>query len=249
MNPIVSVIMPAHNSSKFIKASIDSVLNQSLQNIELIIVDDFSTDDTKEIIDKYSSRDIRVRPEYLREQKGVSAARNVGISKACGRFIAFLDSDDLWMASKLEQQVAYMTAHNVDFTYCGYEIINDQGYAVGERRITESKLNHNQLLKGNRIGLLSVMLTRQLASDHPFPDIHHEDYGCWLSILRAGQVAYRFSPELLCRYRKHKTSLSSNKLKAASWTWHIFRSFEKLNIFQSMYYFLFYVYMALTDKR
>lgn len=241
--------MPAHNASEFIEESIDSVLNQSLKNIELIIVDDFSRDGTRKIIEKYSSRDIRVRPEYLLEQKGVSAARNIGISKSRGRFIAFLDSDDLWMANKLEKQLAYMTAHNVGFTYCGYEIINDQGDVLGKRRITESELNHSQLLKGNRIGLLSVMLTRQLASDHPFPDIHHEDYGCWLSILRDGQVAYRFSRELLCRYRKHKTSLSSNKLKAASWTWHIFRSFEKLNVFQSMYYFLFYVYMALTDKR
>ncbi|WP_225420743.1 glycosyltransferase family 2 protein [Lacticaseibacillus porcinae] len=245
----VSVVMPAHNGSHFIEDSIQSVLTQTLSDLELLVVDDASTDNTVELVNNIAQQDKRVRLIQLPENHGVAFARNAGIQAATGDYVAYLDSDDLWLPNKLELQYALMSSQGLQLTYGSYELIDQDGHDIGSRMISESSLTHRDLLKGNRIGLLSVMLDRKTAVSHQFPEIHHEDYACWLSITREDIVAYRVSTEPLAKYRKHQTSLSANKMQAATWTWHIYRDFEGLNIFKASYYFAHYMIMALTDRR
>lgn len=245
----VSVVMPAHNASEFIKESIQSVLMQTMSNLELLVVDDASTDDTVELVTSISQRDHRIHLIQLPENHGVAFARNTGIQAATGEYIAYLDADDMWLPHKLEVQYALMARQGLQLTYGSYELIDQDGQNIGERMISEASLTHRDLLKGNRIGLLSVMLTRETALSHQFPEIHHEDYACWLSITKDGVKGVRVSTEPLAKYRKHETSLSANKLQAATWTWHIYRNFEGLGFFKASYYFAHYMIMALTDRR
>lgn len=245
----VSVIMPAHNAAKFIEDSIESVLKQTMAEFELLVVNDASTDNTADIVNLFEQKDARVHLITLSENHGVAFARNTGIQVAVGDYIAYLDADDLWLPTKLEVQYTFMHRQALHLTYGSYELIDRDGQHIGDRMISEESLTHQDLLKGNRIGLLSVMLDRDTALTHQFPEIHHEDYACWLSITKDGVEAFRASTKPLAQYRKHETSVSANKLEAAAWTWHIYRDFEGLGMFKSSYYFIHYMIMALTDRR
>lgn len=247
--PVVSVVMPAYNAATYLPKTVQSVLDQTFKDFELLIIDDDSTDRTAEVGQQLAVTDSRIRFVHLDDNQGVANARNVGVAHAEGQYVAFLDSDDLWLPDKLKLQVAFMRQHQADFSYCSYDVVDDHGTKIGERKISEARLDYHEMLKGNRIGLLTVMLTRQIAQKYPFPKINHEDYACWLSIARGGTIAYLAADRILARYRKHQTSLSSNKLQAAQWTWTIYRQHEHLNIFKSLYYFLHYSLMGITDKR
>ena len=241
--------MPAYNAEKSISASIDSVLNQTQEDFELIIIDDASSDRTSQIVQEYAERDDRVELIRLRANRGVANARNIGTKAAKGDFVAFLDADDLWRPTKLQSQMSFMLSAGASFSYTNYIVINNNGTVIGKRITKEDSLDHRQLLRGNRIGLLTVMLNRSMALAHPFPEIHHEDYACWLSILREGVVAQRAGTAELADYRKHATSLSANKFEAAKWTWAIYRSFEGMSVFKSLFYFIHYVFMAVSGQR
>lgn len=247
--PVVSVVMPAYNAATYLPNTVQSVLEQSFKDLELLIVDDASSDHTFEVVEKLSATDSRITYIKLDENQGVANARNVGVQHSRGEYVAFLDSDDIWLPDKLKIQLTFMQQHQVDFSYCSYEVVDDHGTKIGERKISETKLDYHEMLKGNRIGLLTVMLSRKIAQRYPFPEINHEDYACWLSIARNGTVAYLASEQILAKYRKHQTSLSANKIQAAQWTWTIYRRHEHLGLFKSFYYFLHYSLMGLTDKR
>ena len=201
--PVVSVVMPAYNAATYLPNTVQSVLEQSFKDLELLIVDDASSDHTFEVVEKLSATDSRITYIKLDENQGVANARNVGVQHSRGEYVAFLDSDDIWLPDKLKIQLTFMQQHQVDFSYCSYEVVDDHGTKIGERKISETKLDYHEMLKGNRIGLLTVMLSRKIAQKYPFPEINHEDYACWLSIARNGTVAYLASEQILGSIRLH----------------------------------------------
>lgn len=245
----VSVIIPAHNATPYITEAIASAQNQTLTEIEILVVDDASTDETAALVSKIAKVDERVKLISLSSNQGVAVARNTGVSHACGEYVAFLDADDQWLPSKLRLQLDFLVKHQAKFGYGNYALIDAHGAPKGERRVKAPSLNHAQMLGGNRIGLLTVILTRELALAHPFPRIHGEDYACWLSIARSGVTAYRCSKENIARYRIHASSTSANKLRAASWTWAIYRDFEHMNFVRAVISFVRYAFMAVFDRR
>ncbi|WP_225422785.1 glycosyltransferase family 2 protein [Lacticaseibacillus suibinensis] len=249
MSVLVSVVMPAYNAEKYIETSIHSVLAQTEKNFELIIVDDSSTDQTRALIKEIQKSDPRIQLIALGTNKGVANARNEGIRASSGKYVAFLDADDQWDSDKLKIQITYMESKQLAFSYLSYRVVDDQGEKIGVRSIKEPTLTYKQLLTGNRIGLLTAVVKRDIIIAHQFQDVHHEDYVCWLSILKDGILAERASSEILASYRIHQRSLSANKFEAAKWTWQIYRRSEGLNLLQSLRYFASYAFMAVTRKR
>lgn len=241
----VSIITPVYNSEKFIRDTIISVLNQTYDNWELILVDDCSTDSSAEIIKEYSNSDKRIKYIKLKKNKGVANARNIGISKAEGRFIAFLDSDDIWHNHKLEIQINYMKEKNIGFCFSGYEIISENSEIIKCKIIPSKKIiSYKDILKQNVIGCLTVIIDRNIVTDFRMPEIRHEDFATWIQILKSGQKAYCID-KVLASYRKSKESLSGNKIKSGIWTWKIYRQYEDMSIIKSLFYFSNYVIKSL----
>lgn len=242
-NPLVSIIMPAYNAEKFIKESIESVINQSYKNWELLIVDDCSKDLTSKIIENFSLKDKRIKIFQQEKNKGVVKTRNKALKESKGRYVAFLDSDDLWEKKKLEIQIKYMEKNKIYMSYTGYSYISESGKFLKEIKVPKS-LNYKQALKGNQIGCLTVVVDKNYVGNFEMPDLKHEDYATWLNILKNDIVAYGIL-ENLAKYRKVNNSLSSNKLKTISWTWNILRNNQKLNFGISLYYLLCHIKQAL----
>lgn len=245
----VSAIIPTHNAAAFIAETLKSAQTQTLDGIEIIVVDDASTDNTVSLVRDIAAADKRVKLIRLSHNQGVAVARNTGVQQATGQYVAFLDADDQWLPDKLAIQVAFMDAHHAKLGYGNYRLMDAQGNYVGERLIATESLNHQQMLRGNRIGLLTSIVDRQVALSHPFPQMRSEDYACWLSIARDGITAYRCGTELVAKYRVHANSTSANKIQAAKWTWTIYREFEHMNLIQASVAFFRYAVMAVTDHR
>lgn len=245
---LVSIITPIYNGEKYIKECIESVLNQSYKNIEMIIVDDGSTDNSKEIIEKYMKDNSLIKYIKCNENKGISAARNRGIENAKGRFIAFLDADDLFYKDKIKKQMDFMLKNDYLFTYTSYDLIDENSLSLNKVILAKEYEEYKSLLKGNNIGCLTVMIDRlKIKGDIRFSNNSHEDYILWLSLLKNNTRAYGLS-EVLSSYRKTSTSISHNKIKAASWTWNIYRNIENLSLIKSIYYFINYAMNGIRKK-
>lgn len=231
---LVSIIMPAYNSEKYIKESIESVKNQTYTNWELVIVNDCSNDNTENIIKEYAEKDKRIKLYTNVVNQGVVKSRNLSLKKAKGEFIAFLDSDDIWSRLKLEKQINYMKKIDSVMSFTSYYYMNSRGMNLFEVKCP-LKLDYKEALKGNEIGCLTVIIDRKKINNLEMPDLKHEDYATWLSVLKNGRIAHGIQ-ENLASYRKLDDSLSSNKLKTIIWTWKIFRDNQKIGIFKSSYY-------------
>lgn len=235
----VSIITPSYNSAQYISRTIDSILQQTYENWELFIIDDCSTDNSREVIQSYISQDSRIKLICLEKNSGAAVARNIGIENACGRFIAFLDSDDTWHPEKLEQQVSFMLKNDYAFTYTLYHQVNENGDTVGELYFP-SRTNYRNLLKTCVIGCLTAMYDTHKIGKVYFPLIRkRQDFALWLKILKQVDYAYCV-PQDLASYTLRSDSISANKWKAAQYNWRLYRNIEKLNIFSSIYYFLNY---------
>lgn len=241
--PLVSIIMPAYNAERFIEKSIESVLHQSYKNWELLIINDFSKDSTQTIIENYLKKDNRIKLFNQENNRGVAESRNKGIKISKGKYIAFLDSDDLWENNKLEIQIEYMLKNKVYMTYTQYSHITENGGFIKDIEIPKS-LNYKQALKGNKIGCLTVVIDKEKIGKIQMPNLKHEDYATWLNILKKGITAYGI-PKNLAQYRKVSDSLSANKLKTITWTWSIFRKSQKLNKTKSLYFLICHLKQAL----
>lgn len=247
MTELVSVITPCYNSAQFISQTIDSVLAQSYSLWELIIVDDCSTDDSKNIITEYIQQDRRIKLIALTENCGVSKARNVAIKAAKGRYIAFLDSDDRWLAEKLATQLEFMRRHNLGFTYASYQLTNENNDHLGEFIIKQS-ISYKDLLKTNRIGCLTAIYDTKILGKMYMPNTRRDDYALWLDILKKIPLAHGIKTPLAI-YKITATSRSGNKQKAAEGQWHVYRKIEKLNRLKSSYYFLCYIFHGIIKYR
>jgi len=241
MSELVSIITPSYKSEKFISQTIESVLAQTYQNLEMIIVDDVSPDNSNEIIEEYCKKDSRINLIKLEKNSGPAIARNKAIKKAKGRYIAFLDADDIWYKNKLEKQIQFMRKKKLALTYSSYDLMDEENNNLGTF-LTKNKITYTDLLKTNSIGCLTAIYDVEKVGKVFMPNmIKRQDYGLWLKILKKIDYVEGIL-EPLAKYRIMKKSISSNKLVAAKYVWKLFREVEKLNIFQSIYYFSFYVY-------
>lgn len=229
--PLVSIIMPAYNSEKFISESIESVIAQTYQNWELLITDDQSTDNTKKIVEQYCSTDTRVKFFVNKENGGAGVARNNSITHAKGRYIAFLDSDDLWLPSKLEKQIAFMLKHNYALTYTSYQkFIGGSYLGVVTPPLSTS---YSKLLSSNVIGCLTAIYDTEIVGKQFMPLIRkRQDMGLWLKVLKITPKAYCF-PEVLSFYRID-SGMSKNKFEMLKWQWKLYRQVEKLSFYHSI---------------
>lgn len=238
MLELISIIMPAYNSAQYIEQSIESVLKQSYKNWELIVVDDCSVDDTYKIVEKLCLNEERIKLFRLNANSGVAMARNFAINVSRGKYIAFLDSDDLWLPDKLEKQLKLMREKNAVISYTAYRQFS--GEKLGKLVFVPEQVTYKQLLKGNVMGCLTVMLDKERLGNLQMKKARHEDYILWLDILKQENIAYGLQEDL-ARYRKSETSLTSNKKRSALWTWQVYRQHQELSFFASVYYFIFYV--------
>ena len=246
MSPEISIITPVFKSEKFIKLTIESVLNQTYQNWELIIIDDASTDGSAKIVESFAVRDERIKLIKLDSNKGPAAARNRGIKEAAGRYIAFLDSDDLWYKDKLEKQIIFMQKNEYAFTFTGYEKIDEKGKKIGNILPFKGQVTYHDLLKSNHIGCLTAMIDLKILGYKMYmPDIKkRQDQGLWLEILKEIDKAYCLN-KVLGKYRIRKDSISINKIANIKFQWQLYRELEKLSIIQSFYYMLWYAFYGM----
>lgn len=248
MNNLVSIITPSFNSSNFIKKTIESVINQSYNNWELIIVDDCSSDDSCLIINEFVQLDPRIKLIKLEKNSGAAVARNMGIDAANGRFIAFLDSDDTWLPEKLSEQVSFMIKNDYVLTYTQYHQVDENGNLLKHLNFP-LKVNYHELLKTCVIGCLTVMYDTDKIGKIYFPLIRkRQDFALWLKILKIVPYAYCL-PLDLASYTVRKDSISSNKLKAAQYNWYLYRNIEELNFFKSLYYFSHYAIRGIIRSK
>jgi glycosyltransferase involved in cell wall biosynthesis len=244
---LVSIITPSYNSSKYIEETIVSVLNQTYPYWEMIIIDDGSHDDTKEIIASYARQDERIKILFNNSNIGAAKSRNRGIENANGDYIAFLDSDDLWLPNKLQQQVTLMETKNVLMSYSAYDTIDEHAHTLSTFPVQE-RVTYHDMLKTSSIGTLTTIYNAKKLGKIYFENIGHEDYVMKLKILKEIPFAYGVK-EPLAKYRIHAKGLSRNKLNAALWQWHIYREVEELSIPESIYYFTHYAFHGFFKYR
>lgn len=239
VNNLVSIIMPTYNSVKYVLESVSSVIDQTYINWELIIVDDASNDSTVLSLKEISRQDERIKIIYLDVNSGSAVSRNTGIKLAKGDFIAFLDSDDIWLPNKLEKQINFMLLNNVDFSYSAYQKSNEEGDVLGDVNVP-AKVSYEDLLKVCSIGCLTAIYDVRRLGKIYMPLIRRrQDLGLWLRILRKVPFAYGLN-EPLAQYRVRSDSISANKKIAAQYTWRLYRDIEELSLMRSLYFFSHY---------
>jgi teichuronic acid biosynthesis glycosyltransferase TuaG len=243
-NPLVSVIMAAYNVEKYIESAIISVLNQTYKNLELLIVDDCSTDNTLTIAKKYEDLDKRVHVFTNLKNFGVSYTRNKAAKNAKGNQIAFLDSDDCWERDKLSKQVNLMKQTNCTICYTGSKFMNEDGELYANVLKVPTSVSYEELLRGNVISCSSAMVEASVfKSILMHDDSCSEDYVAWLTVLKLGYHACGINEPLLI-YRYTNNSKSSNRFRAAKMTYRSYRSIE-ISIKRSAYYTIRYAIYSL----
>ena len=235
--PLVSVIMPAYNCGNFIAQAIQSVINQSIPDWELLVVDDCSTDDTVEVVRRLAAQDARVRFASLSQNGGPAEARNMAMRRASGRYVAFLDSDDLWEADKLEKQIAFMERTGAKFSATAYDQIDESGKPLSTVCLPPHRTSYRKmLLLSNPIGNSTVMYDQQALGRFEVPPIRRRnDFALWLRILKKTPCCMGMD-DILTHYRVRGSSVSSNKLAQARYHWQLYREIEALSVLESAYY-------------
>jgi teichuronic acid biosynthesis glycosyltransferase TuaG len=246
INKLVSIITPSYNSSRFIEECVGSVLSQTYDNWEMLIVDDYSADNSLQILKKYNDK--RIQLIELDKNVGASESRNVAIRKAKGKYIAFLDSDDLWEPQKLEKQISFMETEDIAFSFSTYQPMSDDESKLYSIIHAPKIVTYSSYLKKTIIGCLTVVIDREKTGGFEMPNIRSShDMALWLLIMRRGFDAYGLD-ENLARYRIVSTSNTANKWRAANDVWMVYRQFEKLSFFYSIWCFLNYAFNAIIKR-
>ena len=230
--PLVSIITPVYNAARWLPETLASVRAQTLTDWEQILVDDGSTDNSVAIIEAAAREDARIRLLHTPRNVGPSGARNLAISAACGRFIAFLDADDLWLPEKLERCIPWMIERNYAFIYHDYRHISNDGSRVGALVKAPELLDLRTLHTRRGTGCLTVVIDRERIPVLGFPAIapyRAEDFCLWAQLIRAGHTGRRL-PLDLARYRLSLNSRSANKLESAINAWHLYRKTSRLSV-------------------
>ena len=244
----VSIIIPVHNAEKFIGKTIESILNQTYKNWEMLIFNDKSKDNSLKIIKKYSEKDERIKVVDSKENVGVVAARNKLIEIATGEFIAFLDADDYWKQNKLEKQIKFMRKNNALISCTEYTRVTEDEKEINDIIIKEI-ITYEDMLKNNYLGCLTVVYNANKLGKRYFKERKkNEDYVLWLEIVKETKIIFGLK-ENFAFYRVLNNSRSSNKIKVAKDRWEVYRKIERLSLFKSIYYFLQYVIRALKKTK
>lgn len=254
MSDLVSIITPAYNCANRLEDTINTVLQQSYQNWELLIVDDCSKDNTVEVVTEWTKKDPRIKLFRQEKNGGASLARNRAIMESSGKYIAFLDGDDMWLPNKLEKQIKYMRDNNYYFSYTPYYILNDgesMDLSTMPIRNCPEELDYHELLKMNRIGCLTVIFDAENIGKITIPKLDkRNDYAMWLKALRAGVTAHRLN-EPLAVYRSHQGISKGNKFGFLKYHFQLFN--EVLGYNKLVSYMLtlrnvvYYVYYKKAD--
>ncbi len=251
MDKKVSIIVPVYNVEKFIIETVKSVRSQTYQNWELLLVLDGCKDRTEEVLAQYCEKVKEERIRVLRQphNQGAAAARNRGVREAVGRYIAYLDADDLWHKEKLERQLAFMEAQDAAFSFTGYEFADENGKGLGKVVHVPEVMEYRDALKNTTIFTTTVMFdTDKINRDLlVMPLIKSEDTALWWKVLRNGYKAYGLDENLVL-YRRAGHTLSSNKLEAVRRIWYLYRKAEGLPVFKSMYYFCHWAVRAVKRR-
>ena len=235
-NPLVSIITPCYNSEKFILETIQSVQNQSYQNWEMIIVDDGSNDMTKVIIENEMKSDLRIQFISLQKNIGPAKARNIGINQAKGKYITFIDADDIWFADFIENSIKTIIQTGIHFVFSSYKRSNESLKFVYSDFIVPKKVIYTDILKTNSISCLTAFIDIEVLGKKTMPEIaKRQDMGLWLKYLKEIPFAHGIQ-ETKAIYRIRENSLSRNKANLLKYQWEFYRKIENLNIIRSSYY-------------
>jgi teichuronic acid biosynthesis glycosyltransferase TuaG len=246
--PQISVITPSYNSKKFISETLNSIQSQSLQDFEAIIIDDASPDNSADFISDILP-DKRFRLIRLRQNIGAAEARNVGLRSARGRYIAFLDADDVWHPDKLERQLRFMDQRKAAFSFTAYDVVDAKGRSVRGRIAVPCTINKEQYLGNTIIGCLTVIIDRsKFSQDILMPNLRSShDMALWVNLLSECGIAHGLN-EVLASYRIVSTSNTANKTKAALDVWNLYRRYLRYSLFSSMIFFFKYAYNAAKKR-
>jgi glycosyltransferase involved in cell wall biosynthesis len=244
----VSIIIPTFNSEKFIAQTLESIQAQTYTNWEVIIVDDGSSDKTVSIISKLAQFEERIQFFQLEGNSGAGIARNIALNKVNGRYIAFLDSDDLWKPTKLEKQIKFMTQKNLPFTFSFYDCINEDGKPLNERIESPRYLSYNQLFYCNYVGNLTGIYDVDYFGKIPiFPIRKRQDWILWLTILKKIKTGQP-TPESLAFYRVRKDSISASKFDLLKHNFTVYRTFHRFNVVVSLICMIGFLFTQLIIK-
>ena len=231
-NELVSIITPSYNSQAYISQTIESILAQTYSKWELLITDDCSTDQTIEIIKSYQKNDIRIRLFLLDKNQGAGVARNNSIKEANGRYIAFCDSDDLWIPEKLNIQIDFIVKSKSPLIFSSYNIIKQSGGYL-KTKYAKSQVTYSQMLAYNYIGCLTVLYDSKKIGKRYFSEIRkRQDYAMWLTIVRQTKNA-RGIKQPLAEYRLRKGSVSQKKLGLLKYNWLVYYKTQNFNMVKS----------------
>ena len=238
--PLVSIVMPAYNSEKYITEAINSVIAQTYDNWKLIVIDDCSQDKTVECVSILKESDPRITLYKNDKNLGVSKTRAKGICIADSEYIAFLDSDDCWRPTKLAQQMELILSDNeIDFVFTASAFMDEESHCYKWIMSVPTVVTYKRLLYRNIISCSSVLIKKKyLLERKTVNNAIHEDFALWLQILSERKSAYGINQPLLV-YRVSKKSKSGNKLKSALMTYRTYRIL-KINVIKSLYYMIFY---------
>lgn len=230
----MSIITPCFNCEKFIAETIQSVQKQTCKNWEMIIVDDCSSDQTVSIIKEISRQDNRIQLFQLDTNSGTGIARNTALDKATGKYIAFLDADDLWKPFKLELQIDFLEKHNLSFTFSFYECINEAGESLDRRIESPRNLSYRQLFFCNYVGNLTGIYDANYLGKITISSVRkRQDWVHWLTILKKIKTAQPV-PESLAFYRIRQNSISASKYELLKHNFAVYRTFHRLNLVASL---------------
>ncbi len=250
MSELVSIITPSYNSEKYIEKTINSVISQTYENWEMIIVDDCSGDSTCEIVEGISKREPRVKLIRQEQNGGAAKARNRALENSQGRFIAYLDADDIWYPEKLQKQVDFMLKNKAGFSCASYEVIDDDGNKLNKEVHMLPRADYVGFLTNNLLQTVGIMADTSIVDKSllRMPDLRRrQDAATWLQVLKAGNDCFGLD-EVLAQYRRAANSLSSNKAKAVKGVWQLYRDIEKLSLPFSIYCFVRYAFLAVWKR-
>lgn len=247
----VSVLTPNYNSQKYVADTIRSLQAQTHTNWEMIVVDDCSRDDSCRIIEEFAREDPRIILIRQDVNGGAAAARNRGLQAVTGRFVAYLDADDIWLPHKLETQIAFMLEKQCGFSCASYEVINDAGQPLHKNVMMLPKVDYVGYLTNNLLQTVGIMVDLSIVDKSllvmPTQLKISEDAATWLQILKAGHPCYG-TPDVLAQYRRAEKSLSSNKFKAVKAIWTMYRKVQHLSLPFSCYCFVRYAFLAVWKR-
>lgn len=251
MNERISIVVPVYNAEKYIEETMDSVLVQTYPDWELLLVLNGCVDATEEVVNRYKAahEDCNLRIILETENKGAALARNRGVNEATGRYIAYVDADDIWKPEKLEHLLEFMKEKDAAFVCSGYEFADENAKGTGKVVHVPETLNYRQALKNTTIFTSTVMFdTTKLPKEKiQMPVMKSEDTALWWKILREGYVVHGLDENLVL-YRRPKKSLSSNKLEAIRRIWNLYRKAEGLSVLYSAYNFCFWAVRAVIRR-